>query len=508
MEPSSYPNFVWRQTSTGRWEREIDEVEQFYTTLARRFQGTGRTFFAMTAHISFSVLRTEKATEVTEVQITNALRMAWLQLRYEHPTIASWVEYNHEEKKCKKVYEMFSDSEDIRQSAWLAETFKIVSTRQSCQDWCNSDPPVPKLPTLYLIKHPVSPVNAKFTADIVLRSHHDIIDGIGSLHMLNGLFKSACHLLHNQNGPLIPRFGNEWKNLSPPFRVAASIPVCLTPEQEARYMQILKKNTLLRENAEIATVPVPSVYVVPGRHQRVSLTLNLEETQKLLLACKDIGVSVTHVYHAAIALVLRDIQARHSEERKVRYISYALVNQRGHCKAPYNTSQHAVSVYHSGSGHSLAIDLTVLAKTSARQTAIERNLEFAKVVELVKEYYHQIRNDQEHVFMIPSYWSHSTPPYPAEPGVPPIPAPNKMPSASISSLGVIDNIINPKHGRFELSDPWVTGEELGPGLGLFLGTFRKQISLSAAYNDAWHEKQKVMDFMNSCNALVLNYLVG
>lgn len=163
----------------------------------------------MTTHISFSVLRTEKATEVTEIQITNALRMAWLQLRHEHPTIASWVEYNHEEKKCKKVYEMFSDSEDIRQSAWLAETFKIVSTRQSCQDWCNSDPPVHKLPTLFLIKHPVSPVNAKFTADIVLWSHHDIIDGIGSLHMLNGLFKSAYNHLHNQNGPLIPRFGNE-----------------------------------------------------------------------------------------------------------------------------------------------------------------------------------------------------------------------------------------------------------------------------------------------------------
>ncbi|KAJ5612238.1 hypothetical protein N7510_005432 [Penicillium lagena] len=508
MESSPYQAFIWEQVKPGRWERDIDEIEQSYTTLARRFQGTGRTFFAMTAHVSFSVKKTQSSIENLELHVTNALQKAWLRLRYDHPTIASWVEYNREGKRCKKVYEMFADPGNVLASAWLKETFQIVSTSQSCQEWCNSDPPVPKLPTLFLIKqNATSSANITFSADIVLRSHHDIIDGIGSLHLLNNLFKFAGIAFDDATAFHIPAFGDEWINLSPPFRVAASLPASLTSEQEARLKQILEKNASLRQGIQIATIPVQSEQLVPGRHQRVSLTLDSQQTQRLLIACRSIGASVTHVYHAAIALVLRDVQERYAEERMVRYISYCLINERLQCKAPYDTSQHAVSVYHSGSGPSLAIDLTVPAAAAVRSQAVDDTAsEFARVVEIVKEYYLGIRNDPEHVAFIPSYLKHSTPPYPDSPGVPPIPSPNQAPSVSISSMGVIDNIISPTHGLFELDEPWVTGEELGTGLGLFLGTFRGQMCLSAAYNDAWHSETEVMDFLRKCNGLVFEAL--
>jgi hypothetical protein len=503
MEPLSYQQFIWEQVKPGRWERGIDEIEQFYTTLARRFQGTGKTFFAMTAHVSFSVRRTQSSIENNELQVTNALQKAWLRLRYDHPTIASWVEYNHEEERCKKVYETVLESENIPGSAWLKETFRIISTSQSCQDWCNSDPPVPRLPTLFLIIQPTSSTNSNFSADIVLRSQHDIIDGIGSLHLLNNLFKCARAALDDPNRFHIPSFDDEWMNLSPPFRVAASIPPSLTLEQETQLKRILEKNASLRQGIQIATVPIQSEQLVPGHHQRVSLTLDSHQTQKLLIACKSIGASVTHVYHAAIAVVLRDAQEKYYEERSVRYISYSLINERAHCKAPYNTSQHAVSVYHSASGPSLAIDLTVPAAAPTDQTKDDRASEFSQVVEQVKDYYLGIRNDLEHISLIPSYWNLSTPPYPDSSYVPPIPLPNKAPSVSISSLGVIDNIISPTHGLFELDEPWVTGEELGTGLGLFLGTFRGCMSLSAAYNEAWHNETEVMEFLSKCNSLVL-----
>lgn len=47
--------FEWKLTKSGRWERDIDEVEEFYTSLAKAYEGTGRVFFAMTGFISFSV---------------------------------------------------------------------------------------------------------------------------------------------------------------------------------------------------------------------------------------------------------------------------------------------------------------------------------------------------------------------------------------------------------------------------------------------------------------------
>lgn len=57
-------------------------------------------------------------------------------------------------------------------------------------------------------------------------------------------------------------------------------------------------------------------------------------------------------------------------------------------------------------------------------------------------------------------------------------------------------------GGIEVHNPWVTGEELGNGLGLFLGTFRDELELSAAYNDAWHDRGEVEDFLERCQRVV------
>lgn len=485
-------DFTWTK-SPERWERNVDEAEQFYTTLARRFEGSGRTFFAMTAHVSFSVS--------SFLDPVPALQRAWLQLRYDHPTIASWVEYDPSSHRCKKRYQPLQD--DSSRQAWLNETFRIITTGQTGKEWCNADPPVPKLPTLFLITR-VNPTG-NYQADLVLRSQHDIVDGIGSLHLLNNLFRHASLFLEDPNSPL-PPFGHEWDNLSPPLRVAADIAGNLGPEQHARVEKLSNSNASLRQGIEIVKLPYRQGQMVPRRHQRIELNLTLEQSQGLLQAVKRIGASVTHVYHAAIALVLRNIQDRGPSERKTRYINYSLINERSHCKEPYNTPQHAATVYHSVSGSSLVIDMTVPSSTDQAPSMDKVKDEFLDIVEQVKQYYLGIRNDQDHISLVPHYWALATPAYPAGPEVPPVPAPNEAPSVSISSLGVIDNIVAPTHGLFEIDSPWVTGEELGTGLGLFLGTFRGRTCLSAAYNDAWHDENEVSGFLKDCHELVARSL--
>ncbi|OJJ44623.1 hypothetical protein ASPZODRAFT_71366 [Penicilliopsis zonata CBS 506.65] len=499
-----HDHLTWKQTEPGRWEREIDEVEQCYTSLARTYAGSGRTLFAITGHISFSVAagRLEDAIE--------ALRNAWLRLRYDHPTLASWVEYDRGSQKCKKVYETFekAGNSSAAQTAWLQETFRVVETEGlTGEQWCNDDPPVPKLPTLFVIKRDQSITTGGemvAAADLVLRAHHDIIDGIGTLHLFDNLFRHASQVYENWPGLPSPAFGGEWVNLSPPLRVAASIPDSLTVEQKERFHRIIAHNAALRDGARLATVPFRPGEKIPKRHQRVALTLSPEQSHRLLVTCKTLGFSVTHVYHAAIALTVRDAQKRLAQDRQVRYISYSLINERAHCTQPFSTAQHAVSVYHSVSGQSMAIDLSVPAAASPPPTQVHARAEFMKVAEQVKAYYLEIRNDTEHIAMVPSYWTLSTLPYPPE--TPSVPQPNLAPSASISSMGVIDQIIRAHRGPFELTNPWVTGEELGTGLGLFLGTFKGQICLSAAYNDAWHDMDEVMGLVTRCNALVCQSL--
>lgn len=88
----------------------------------------------------------------------------------------------------------------------------------------------------------------------------------------------------------------------------------------------------------------------------------------------------------------------------------------------------------------------------------------------------------------------------------PLPANNQAPSVSISSMGLVDDLIAAKHGALRVQDPWVTGEELGTGLGVFLGTFDGELHLSAAYNEAFHGKQEVEAFLVRVQEIVVSVL--
>ncbi|KAL2797244.1 hypothetical protein BJX66DRAFT_348879 [Aspergillus keveii] len=493
-------NFDWKATQPGRWERDVDEIEEFYTSLAKFFAGTGRVFFAMTGFISLSVpVESGSSLQETETKVEKALAKAWVRLRYDHPTIASRVQYNVAESKYQKVYETFSDTNS--EDNWVKETFRIVEERVSGLDWCNSDPPVPDFPTLFLVKPP-STDEGVFHADLVLRSHHDIIDGMGTLLLFNNLFTHAAQAYETPEGTT-PMFGDEYKNLSPPLRVAAGLAATLEPELENTMKDVLEYNAAMSKGVEVASPPFNKANAIPGKHQRVAITLSAETTSKLQVKCRSLGLSVTHAYHAAIALAVRDLQERKDTERSVRYISYCLINERHHCNDPYGTSAHPASVYHSVSGRGLSVDLAVPATGST--LARSSKDEFIPIAQHMRDYYIAIRNNTDHIKLVPSYWAMKILPRPKD-DPPAIPPRNETPSASISSMGVLDNVIRHRYGSFSVDSPWVTGEEMGSGLGLFLDTWKGRLTLSAAYNDAWHGKDEVLGVLGMCNDIVLGAL--
>ncbi|PYH83283.1 hypothetical protein BO82DRAFT_332189 [Aspergillus uvarum CBS 121591] len=502
-------DYAWTPTAATRWERPLDEAEQFYTSLAKAHEATGRVFFAITGSITCSLPIHGTNRPDTERRMVDALRQAWLQLRYDHPTIAVQVGYVLPQGRCRKVYETFSDA--YTPADWLEKTFRVVDAGVTGQEWCNSDPPVPDLPTLFLIKEGSGPHGdeGRVHATVVLRARHDIIDGVGTLMLFENLFQHAARAYETSpSGYTPPKFGGEWVNLSPPLRVAAGIPARLSSEQEARMREILEFNAALKREVEIASVPFNRQASLPGRHQRVAIMLSAETTARVLAACKAAALSITHAYHAAIALGVRDVQERQPAARVVRYLNYSLINERGHCAAPYNTAAHPTAVYHSVSGRGLAVDLTVRASSDSKDLVSEetRRQEFMDTAGMIRDFYLDIRDDAEHIDLVPSYWAMSTIPYPADGKTPPVPPRNETPSVSISSMGVLDRVIRPNQGSFELEDPWVTGEELGTGLGLFLGTWKGRLTLSGAYNDAFHAEEEVLRLLRRCNQSTLHGL--
>jgi len=501
------------EVQPGRWERDIDEIENFYLALDQQYAATGRHFFAIMSHVSVTIdIVPGQNLDDCERNFENALRDAWTRLRFDHPTMASWVEYDG--KQPRKIYESVNIQcgGSKRVEEWLNGTFCPVVTQQTGLEWCNSDPPVPRLPTLFVIKTSQRTNNGEeseaFHRDLVLRAPHNIIDGIGTLLLFNNLLKHASKA-YSSPQPQVLSWGEEQKNLSPSFRVAAALPDAIAPQQLERIENIVLANADLRRGIPIMSVPFKNVDDMPGKHQRLSSTFSAAETAAILAACRSRSLSVTHAYHTAIAMAVRDAQPSQPTPSLNRYINYCLINERAHCKAPYSSAAHAVAVYHSVSGAHLALDLTIPGDNP--RTLADDKVDFERLAPIVKRYYTSIRNDTSHPPLVPHYFTMATPKDPrirdstAETPAP-LPPNNESPSVSISSMGRVDDLVAAQYGDLRVHDPWVTGEELGTGIGAFLGTFNGELHLSAAYNEAFHEEAEVKAFLARVQEIVVSVL--
>jgi hypothetical protein len=498
MSTSRYPHLDWRESTPGHWERGLDETESFYTQLAKKYEGSGRMAFAITGFLSLSVAAPDTLSlSETHRLVQLALRSAWLRLRYDHPTIASYTEYDIIKEKWLKSYTAFCpESASAQSEEWLQATFVPIISSVPGLEWCNSDPIAPKFPTLFLITPPLQDGEEARTLrlDLVIRSPHDVMDGIGTLQLLDNLLAHAAESFNESETWIPPSPGSECQNLSPPLRVAAAIPPILTLAQQARLQSIAARNTSLRKGIDVLNVPFNQGSLLPGKHQRIVHETSAVDTARILKACKLLNATVTHVYHAAVAISVRDMQESGQSSRQARYISYALLNERSECIGEYRTSKHAATVYHSVSGDNIFLDLVVPSAMEKMTIGQEQHRsEFQACVKKVSDFY-LAQSSSDDLALTPSFMSMVTP-HIKDPSLAShevsIPNPDMSPSVSLSSMGVVDKIIQPQHGPFKVDKPWVTGEELSTGLGVFLSTWEGKLQLSVAYNDAWHTMEEV-----------------
>lgn len=496
-------NKFWEETSPGKYERNVDELEQLYTTLAKMHEGTGHTFFAITACVTLTVPTTiGESLSYLEAQIEKAFRHSWKQMRYDHPTLAAPVVYDPDTESCKKVYQTPQTASEVND--WLEETFKVIDKAQTGQEFANSDPPIGRFATLYLVTPRHDSHQSEMTKELVLHSPHDIIDGVGTLMLLDNLIRVASEAFSSLSSQSEVVFGDESKNLSPHLRVAGNIPPTRNAAQEKKLQEIQSANADARKDTEILTLPFNSVPEIAGNSTRIAINLSPTDTQAVLARCKALGVTPTHAFHAGIALALRDLQEKGQDERKARYIGYSLNNLRQSCKEPYNSPQHAAAVYHSASAYSLVIDVVIPAVGQSKIATKSLN-EFELALNQVKDFYQSWTPDADFLSMVPFIATGKLPPYSPETG--PVPPPDHSPSVSLSSMGVLDRIIKPQRGVFKVENPWVIGAEYRTGMGLFLSTWEGVLCLGAGYNDAYHSQDEVLRFLESVKDIVLAGLV-
>jgi hypothetical protein len=500
----AYKSLMWHEVSPGRYERDTDEAEQFYTSVAKLWEGTGHTYFAITSCVSISIpVSSSFSTSEFSERIEKALRSAWTKLRYDHPTLAAPAEYDSETKRCKKVYQTLSNGEAIED--WENQSFKVITEGKSGAEFANEDQPIGRYATLYLVVPPsFDEVAGKSVVkrDIVFRSHHDMIDGIGTLMLFNNLFEYMSAAFTSKPGELETQFGDEHKNLSPPFRIAACIPASPSMSQLAKLKEFHEASIAARTNAEVMSPPFRSGPSKPLNSQRLSIYLNVGETQAVLQKCKMYSATATHAFHTAIALAVRDVQPRSAQSRQAKYLSYALINLRRSCKEPYNSAKYAAAVYHSMSSSFLFLELTIPSSSAPLPSPQETPIEFLEALNKVRDFYLKAKVDEDYLSIVPTLASTYTPPYPETSCD--VPAPNSTPSVSLSSIGLVDRTIKAQYGEISVDDPWVMGSEYGTGLGLFLKTWKGRLELSAGFNEAFHNEEEVRGFLESVKRWVLD----
>lgn len=521
-------NFEWKPTQGGHYWRPIDEVERCCYAKAQPYAESGHQPARVTGFVFIRVgVPAESTTVDMQQQVEVALRKAWSRLRFQHPNIATWVDQDPATKLLRKNYNTIKSEED--HEAWLKDTVHTISTDLLGQEWCNSEVPSPKLPTLYIVRCTRRPDLNEIDRNIVFRAPPDTIDSAGTFQLLSELFQHASQALAQQDSFPSPKFGGEWVNLSPPFRIAAGLPPTTVEHVKTAVTNLgtikteeMPRVTLHRDSGiEVAKLrwDKTGLPYELGGSQRICVILSHQETKEIIEACERFKVFITHTFHAAVATAMSTYQRRTKEEKKVCCIVTSIADHRKDCTiipppaygiTPRPRQPDPVSVLSSTSGRGFPINFTLPPACSRRchwehtGHCPNRNklptAEFLSNVHRIGDFYHSVDTDINHTSMVPLYAAAATPELPADGSLPPQPDlfPRPVETATFASHGVLDTILSPQYGAIKIVDPWVTTDELQPNYTCYLHIWQGQLSLYATYNEIWYERSFVGRFLYDC----------
>ncbi|KAJ5889057.1 hypothetical protein N7495_009098 [Penicillium taxi] len=477
-------SFEWKELSPGYWERNIDEWERFYIRSAKTESGC----YPVTGFASFSVDSNIPDNE----RVESALRKAWVCLRHRHPSLASRVAHD-ETGPVKRTY---SALEGADQDSWLQSTFQTYDTDKYPLAWFNDDAPDFEQASVFLVRTPHG------TA-VFLRGPHDITDGIGILLLLHQLFDLASKAYQEGKEFTMPVWGNEAIRLAPCLRVAAKIPEVLSEAETKWFAAVQAENRRAYSHPSLLCIPASRIPMpsTPSRTNCVSFLIPRNITKQILGLCKSIspGVSVTHVFTAALALTLAELQNKKEEEYPVRYVSHSIINLRPYCDEPYNSADNAAASCHTISAQTIQIDLVV---PSVSDRKLDTGKDLRQITLDLKSFYEATRPTcsytsrvHEQIAVAPAVIKPFTPAVGFNPHA--VTSTSPFCAVPLSSIGDISTVVAAKQGPFELTRVVCLSEAIGPGLACFMGSWGGELELCAVFDSRYHDPAYIESFLRT-----------
>lgn len=502
---NAYDRYKWEKSAAGTWERAVDEAERFYAALSREPSNPEFAEFPITASSTFTAPVEDSARlEDVDTRAEMAFRDAWLALRSECPTIASWIQHDPKTKSWKRCYESFHDAMDYDapKDEWLSTTFQPLRVESSIEDWFNTDPPTYKRPTLFFVRR-TTPSDGKglFTGAIFLRCCHDLIDAHGLLQLMNRLYDLAAKFYTGFTNARIVSYRQEIERLCPPVKVAAHLTASPSPTVQDKFDHLKIENIKTQTNGPFLGLPISGNDSEEGRSSRQSATLSRETSARLLTKCKAKGYTITHALSAALVLALRNKQpAAEAGTTVMRYAAQAIVSLR-HLDRPDVSSSlaNAATNYHMIAPTTVASDVDV---SPTRPTSAAREAEeFDALAAQFREYYVSVRPpaqassptfDPDLLEMSPMMWDFFREMLSAAKGA----AVQPMASVGVSSLGNISSLVRADRSPFALTDAWVSGEGVGSSIPVMIQTFEGRVGVSAMHKTQYFDGDFIKVFLD------------
>ncbi|KAF3910406.1 hypothetical protein ABW20_dc0103759 [Dactylellina cionopaga] len=297
--------FQWRETAPGQWVRDYDPIEK---TLH---------WIAVASPLMVQYVVTVGAT-LTESVTIEKVKDAWLALRYDHPVLACTIPSTGSGLQYQAV-----NSEGLKE--WVEATVKIDYSGKSAQKvgLAAAVPDASRGAELFFLPK---------RNEVFLALRHEICDGVGSLLLLNNLLKA----LRKDKPALSLEFGSEYTRLSAPI---TQISRSENPSADsiAQGHQMAEKYMNRRA---LSLTPKPlDLSGSPPQLKRIEHSFTEAETAKILKACKQRDITITHAATAVCAQTLLE----RSGETSGSFCTVCNINMRDLLPPPYNGPEGCVA---------------------------------------------------------------------------------------------------------------------------------------------------------------------